>query len=143
MDVNKLIDEVFPIKIYENAYYPTSLSMSEKMYLGVFEKCQNIKKTDLIMLTQVSEVTLKRMKNKLQKAGLLKKVVFTPESAKQFVINHAHSGLKCEWCGKESYILHKHHFPIPRSKGGTNTVSICPNCHSTYHYIMEGVYAKS
>ena len=40
----------------------------------------------------------------------------------------------CEWCGCYTAVLHKHHYPIPKSKGGTETVNICPNCHHEFHY---------
>ena len=44
----------------------------------------------------------------------------------------------CEWCGGKTHVLHEHHYPIPRSKGGTETVSICPNCHYEFHYLEKG-----
>lgn len=40
----------------------------------------------------------------------------------------------CEWCGVYTSVLHKHHYPIPKSKGGTKVVNICPNCHNEFHY---------
>lgn len=41
--------------------------------------------------------------------------------------------VKCEWCHTNSYTLDQYHFPIPRKEGGTEVVSICPNCHALYH----------
>lgn len=43
----------------------------------------------------------------------------------------------CEWCNIDTFILHKHHFPLPRSKGGVETVKICPNCHYSFHNIVD------
>lgn len=40
----------------------------------------------------------------------------------------------CNWCGCNTLKLHKHHYPISRKDGGTETVSICPNCHNEFHY---------
>lgn len=40
----------------------------------------------------------------------------------------------CEWCGISTSVLHKHHHPIPKSRGGIKTVGICPNCHHEFHY---------
>lgn len=40
----------------------------------------------------------------------------------------------CEWCGVHTSVLHKHHYPIPKSKGGTKVVNICPNCHHEFHF---------
>jgi len=46
----------------------------------------------------------------------------------------------CTWCGYKSFVLHEHHYPIPKHKGGTDTVSICPNCHYQYHIFDEKYY---
>jgi hypothetical protein len=39
----------------------------------------------------------------------------------------------CEWCGKETQVLQKHHYPIPKRDGGTNVVNICYECHHAFH----------
>lgn len=39
----------------------------------------------------------------------------------------------CEWCHAKTAHLHSHHYPTPKRLGGTNVVSICPNCHSEFH----------
>lgn len=39
----------------------------------------------------------------------------------------------CTWCGIKTNVVDKHHYPIPRAKGGTEVVEICPNCHAEYH----------
>lgn len=41
---------------------------------------------------------------------------------------------ECEWCNVKTSVLHKHHYPIPKSEGGTDIVNICPNCHHEFHY---------
>lgn len=43
----------------------------------------------------------------------------------------------CEWCGIKTYIIHEHHYPIPKKDGGEETVDICPNCHSAFHYFPD------
>jgi len=40
---------------------------------------------------------------------------------------------KCAWCGVRTIVLHPHHYPTPKSKGGIETIDICPNCHSEFH----------
>lgn len=40
----------------------------------------------------------------------------------------------CAWCGEDSVNLVGHHYPIPKSEGGTETVDICPNCHARCHH---------
>lgn len=39
----------------------------------------------------------------------------------------------CEWCGKQSTALQKHHYPIPKREGGTDVVNICYECHHGFH----------
>ena len=41
---------------------------------------------------------------------------------------------ECSWCKVKTSVLHKHHYPIPKMSGGTDTVAICPNCHHEFHY---------
>jgi hypothetical protein len=40
----------------------------------------------------------------------------------------------CSWCQINTSVLHGHHYPIPKSKGGTEIIDICPNCHHEFHY---------
>ncbi|MBW4636475.1 MAG: hypothetical protein KME30_32755 [Iphinoe sp. HA4291-MV1] len=49
-------------------------------------------------------------------------------------------GLECEWCNSTSFLLHEHHYPIKRSLGGSQTVQICSNCHSEFHYLTEAIF---
>lgn len=43
----------------------------------------------------------------------------------------------CRWCEASTAILHKHHYPISESKGGTETIDICPSCHCEFHYLQR------
>lgn len=40
----------------------------------------------------------------------------------------------CEWCNCTT--TQQHHYPIPKSKGGTETVSVCANCHFEFHQMV-------
>lgn len=44
----------------------------------------------------------------------------------------------CAWCECATAHLHAHHWPVPKSEGGTETVDICPNCHMEYHALVDG-----
>lgn len=135
----KLYDEIFPIKVYHNDYYlPHKLTASQKMYLAIYENCHDIKKTEILMRDQFSRNHVINIRKKLIELNLIETTEkFTdPEKAKEFCIKNSHKGFKCEWCGKESYMLHQHHYPVPSNKGGKNLVNICPNCHATFHNIM-------
>ena len=43
----------------------------------------------------------------------------------------------CAWCDCFSAKMQQHHYPIAKADGGTDTVSICPNCHSSYHALID------
>lgn len=58
----------------------------------------------------------------------------------KFIVSHTQKSTKpstkitkCEWCGKTTSAIHKHHHPIPKRLGGQRTVNICPNCHCEFH----------
>jgi hypothetical protein len=54
--------------------------------------------------------------------------------------NHRGYGANvCSWCHISVFILHQHHYPIPKSQGGQETVGICPNCHYNFHYALSHV----
>ena len=44
---------------------------------------------------------------------------------------------KCEWCRSKTLGLHAHHYPTPKAEGGTETVNICPNCHTEFHALTR------
>ena len=75
----------------------------------------------------------------LVKNGLLEIYYYTSEEKRQIIsednTNRGNGNKTCEWCNYNSYVLHKHHYPIPKAKGGTEMVSICPNCHYQYHHL--------
>lgn len=43
----------------------------------------------------------------------------------------------CEWCQSTCLRTHHHHYPIQKSKGGTEIVKICPGCHDEFHYLAS------
>jgi len=48
----------------------------------------------------------------------------------------------CFWCKGSTYSLQEHHYPVPRSKGGTEVIQICPNCHYEYHSLFQRKFYK-
>ena len=52
----------------------------------------------------------------------------------------AGSRKNCDWCNAETLILHSHHYPVRKCDGGKETVSICANCHSEYHFLSDVKY---
>ena len=138
----RLYDRIFPLKLYEDTYYKytygASLKVSEKLYLAIYDKCKNVRDTEIIMRDILSKSSISQIRKNLTKLGILDIRKLSPQELKDFCIKNSHKGSVCEWCGQESFILHSHHYPVLKSKGGTKTVNICPNCHSTYHYLIGG-----
>lgn len=116
------------------------LSTKEKFYLSLIEMGFSEIETDNIMLLG-GITSIKHIKSVLYKKHLYtpeKLKIKTANEAKDFVLLHKNEGSVCEWCGERCYVLHKHHYPIPKKFGGTETVNICPNCHSVFHFIFNG-----
>ncbi len=50
----------------------------------------------------------------------------------------------CQWCKCSTIATQEHHYPIPKSQGGLETVKICANCHFEFHQLLEAsVYTVS
>lgn len=79
--------------------------------------------------------------------GLIEVSVLSPEEAKAFLrkkypqsLGNPRFGWRtCQWCGATTLAIHRHHYPIQKSEGGTETVSICASCHAEYHMLTNGV----
>jgi hypothetical protein len=39
----------------------------------------------------------------------------------------------CLFCGITDVLLDKHHYPIRKKDGWTETIKLCPNCHRKFH----------
>lgn len=115
------------------------LNYEEKMYLSIYYCLdKNIDDTDRVARLKYNKLV--KIKKRLYKLKYLNIKRMTPNEIKEKTIRLSHKGLKCEWCKKESYILHKHHYPLSAREGGKEVVNICPNCHYTYHSIYGGQY---
>ena len=114
-----------------------NLNFKEQVYLAIYEQMdRNLIYTDnLAIIGGMSKSSIRRCKNKLIKLGLMSKE-YTSQDIKKLTIEMGGTGNKCEWCGNLSPVLHEHHYPIPKHKGGTEKVNICPNCHYTYHKLI-------
>ena len=117
-----------------------TLSPNQKIYLATYYMCnENILEADRYMY-DYNKRQLKDLKKSLVNLGYLKKTKIIPDDLKKLTIQKSHTGLICEWCKKECYILQKHHYPIPAREGGNKVVNICPNCHYTFHALESEIY---
>lgn len=116
-----------------------TLSYNEKVYLVQYVMFnEDMIKTDNSMYN-LSRYQLKKVKNRLLKLGYINKCSLSKTQLKEKTIKLSHKGKTCEWCGKECYVLQKHHFPIQYKDGGKEIVNICPNCHYTYHKLLGDI----
>jgi hypothetical protein len=85
----------------------------------------------------VSKVSISKWINQLVEKGYIerKSDEFIVENLKNKKLKGFGYGNEfCQWCNIYTSVLHAHHYPIPKSKGGTDTVDICPNCHHEFHF---------
>lgn len=128
------------IWIPKEIWLDSRLNTIDKIYLSIYKEYKDIKMCDEIMLYSISKTRIIKTKNKLDRLKYITKRTLNSEELKEKTILLSHKGKKCEWCKKETYILHKHHYPIPQKKGGREIVNICPNCHYTFHTLEENYY---
>lgn len=68
---------------------------------------------------------------------------YTPEGAAELIqrkrpaLTEYRLPNTCSWCNGGCAWLHRHHFPIAKKDGGVDTVEICPNCHTDFHYLVS------
>lgn len=86
----------------------------------------------------------------LIRQGVVEKFSPLPQRIKKYVAQPktqhprgGHGYFNCEWCSESVPILHEHHYPVRKSCGGLDTVSICPNCHTEYHFISAGLLRET
>lgn len=138
MEENELykVDLIIPLSILRDK----NLNADERIFLATYYMAnKDIRETEKYMF-DYTENQLRRIKKTLKELGYIKPVEHTPEELKQKTIEISNTDKVCEWCGNKSYVLQKHHFPIPAKDGGTETVNICPNCHYTFHYLQDTKY---
>jgi hypothetical protein len=86
----------------------------------------------------VSEKTISRAIKKLELLDFIKTKHLTAHEKYDIISAKKMNGLGignkiCSWCGCKTIVLHEHHYPIQLKDNGTETVLICPNCHSEFH----------
>jgi len=101
---------------------------------------------DLASCSMFSTKQINNYMTKLINANLVSKIEMTPYEIIEMIVihtpktsNHIKTNRKCVICKNGSYAIQEHHFPIRKEHGGTETISVCPNCHYTYH-AYENIY---
>lgn len=125
------------IWIPKEIWFDTRLSIIERCYLGIYlQSDKNERIAETLMRSICSLGTLNKIKTKLRKLKLLD-INNNAFAVKELVLKQKNTGFACEWCGYKTIALQSHHYPIPKHKGGTRTVKICPNCHYEFHALFE------
>ena len=130
-------DIFIPVKLLRSK----ELNTNEKMYLATYYSFnKNKKKADEYTILEKNK--LSKIKKHLASLNYINIKIRSAEQIKIQTIKNQfiETNCKCEWCGRQSYVLQQHHFPIPANKGGTKTVNICPNCHYTFHKLEGEIY---
>ena len=119
------------------------IDIREEWQSYVFVMTPDVIKT-LSNRIHLSESVINDYLKSLVQIEFLEKVpLFTSKQVKELLCSKTPQRLavylthQCEWCGCFTGFLHNHHYPIPKSKGGEETVSICPNCHSEFHLLVR------
>ena len=66
---------------------------------------------------------------------------FSYPDLKEMILQNKDKGRSCEWCGKKTTVIHRHHYPIPKKNGGTDIVEICSDCHAEFHSLESKIIA--
>lgn len=81
--------------------------------------------------------TLQNKMNKLADKKIITQRKYTDEEVYHQLRKGNFSENSCHFCGIDDLILHSHHYPVRNKDGGTNTIKLCPNCHTRFHMIAD------
>ena len=119
-------------------------------YLEKIKKSHNGKCLAYTNVKELAEVfpfftlrQVERIVKNLEKKGWVERENIDPEEVVSKLKNNTiEKPYICEWCGNKVAVIDEHHYPVPKSKGGTKVVRICPNCHYTFHRKMGRIWCK-
>ena len=113
-----------------------NLTIQEKVFLAVIKMDFNFKNNkEFAEFMKLSPNRIAEIKKSLYLKCYIDKKILKPKEIKNVILKGDNKNKTCEWCNNKVAILQEHHYPVLRKDGGTETVSICPNCHYTYHHL--------
>lgn len=124
-----------PAEILKDARLTTIEKMIASLEINGLKNRTN---KEIAEFLAISNSKLASSFEKLRKLGYISESKLSYEQIKEIVLKEKENAkFVCEWCGCKCNILNEHHYPIPKSKGGTETVKICPNCHAEFHSVEQ------
>lgn len=145
LDLEKIVDNSEVISI--DKALATEVGLKASVIMGCINNLMK-NNDDIITISKLvdtvpcsSEKLISSQLNKLKKAGYIAFEKFTPYEI-QNILSKKHldgrgiGDKTCPWCNGKTIVLHEHHFPVPKSLGGTDTIFICPGCHYEYHHLV-------
>lgn len=141
-----------PTPIYDSIFLMSHTEIKVTLAIVRYIKEERLTRSQLMKITGLSKNSVRSGLDAISKRGLIgihQEPALDPEMAFHIISSKAPQRFAlpgnrlstCTWCNGSTLALHAHHYPIPRSKGGTKTVNICPNCHAEYHVLTEEKYS--
>ena len=81
--------------------------------------------------------TLQRRLKSLKEKGVLRSFSMSDQEAYLFLKKGDFKNSGCHFCGFSDCPLHQHHYPVRNKDGGSETIPLCPNCHSLFHNLVD------
>lgn len=119
------------------------LSVYQLEYIGHINLApRNTERIVEAILGQFKTNSVRQSLSRLVGAGWLESKKLSGDKVKLLLqqktpIIHNFFHATCEWCKCTTFATQQHHYPIPKSQGGTETVSICASCHFEFHQMVE------
>jgi len=127
-------------------YLKYDLDGKDGIVLSVFNDFNKLNVTELLEHLPFffkKRDTLQRRLKKLISRGVIESIHLTDRNVYNQLKQGEFSESECQFCGLSDIPLHNHHYPVRRCDGGNKTISLCPNCHTRFHYIADhNVYYK-
>lgn len=156
MNLNSLFEDEY--LLYVDKDLIKKLNLHAAITLAGLKKCAEKEDTNIFdengifnekhlqqkYLSFFSLKTIHRSIKFLKSHGYLSQKQMPSEKIKDSMLKaKANPKYICEWCNCGCNVLNEHHYPVPKSKGGTKTVKICPNCHYEFHSMEKNIFLSS
>lgn len=116
------------------------LSIKEGALLSVINHFPNDVTADFVLKNLVGankKDSVQRQLKRLENKGFIACHAYTDQEVYNLLNNGSNTEPACHFCGIDDLPLHQHHYPVRNKDGGTETIGLCPNCHTRFHNIAD------